>query len=88
MLIKSKQEELKTIQSLEVFSPFQAVIGNTQQISQASPKEFIRQYQLDKSQLAFTICTVDPIGQKYMPDWSTTIYSTVLTGNPQIYIFF
>jgi len=81
VLIKSKQDELKDIQSLQVFPPSQAVIHNTQQIFPASPKEFIRHYQLDKSQLAFTICTVDPIGQKYIPDWSTTVYSTVLTGN-------
>jgi hypothetical protein len=87
VLIKAKQDELKKIQSLEVFPPSQAVIDNTQQIFQSGPKEFIQHYQLDKSQLAFTICTVDPTGQKYIPDWSTTIYSTVLTGNQSIYFF-
>jgi len=44
------------------------------------PKQLIQKYQLDQSQLAFTYCTLDPNGTTYIPDWSTTVYSTIMTG--------
>jgi hypothetical protein len=44
------------------------------------PKQLIQKYQLDQSQLAFTYCTLDPSGTTYIPDWSTTVYSTIMTG--------
>jgi hypothetical protein len=50
------------------------------------PKQLIRKYQLDKSQLAFTFCVLSPDGKSYVADWNSTVYSTVLTG--ETYIFF
>ncbi len=44
------------------------------------PKQLIRKYQLDKSQLAFTFCALSPDGKSYVADWNSTVYSTVLTG--------
>jgi len=45
-----------------------------------TPKQLIQKYQLEKSQLAFTFCALSSDGQSYIPNWDTTVYSTVLTG--------
>jgi len=86
VLIKSKQDKLKTIQSLEPFFPFQHIKimdeNNSKPISPIIPKQLIQNYKLDESQLAFTFCSLSPDGQTYVPDWSTTIYSTVLKEIP------
>jgi hypothetical protein len=54
--------------------------NNSKQISPLTPKQLIQKYQLEKSQLAFTFCSLSPDGKSYIPDWNTTVYSTVLTG--------
>ncbi len=80
VLIKAKQDELKNIQSLQLFPPFENGL-EMKQMPPLSPKTLIRNYQLDKSQLALTFCSLSPDGKSYIPEWDTTIYSTVLTGN-------
>ena len=44
------------------------------------PKQLIQKFQLDKSQLAFTYCTLASDNATFIPEWNTTVYSTVLTG--------
>jgi hypothetical protein len=46
-----------------------------------SPKDLINRYQLDKSQIAFTLCTKLPDGS-YQPHPDTTVYSSVITEAP------
>jgi hypothetical protein len=48
-----------------------------------NPKQLIQKYQLDQSQLAFTFCALSDDGTQFIPEWDTTVYSTVLTGNRQ-----
>ncbi|CAF3598541.1 unnamed protein product [Adineta steineri] len=83
VLIKSKQEELKKIQSMDVFPPLEHTSKRTDHNSfkqkySLAPKQLIRDYQLNKSQLAFTFCSISPDGQQLIPEWDTTVYSTVL----------
>jgi hypothetical protein len=86
VLIKSKQEELKNVQTLDLFQRVVDTmdITNFEQMPPLMPKQLIQQYQLNKSQLAFTICTLDPTGANCVPDWNTTIYSSILTGKKSI----
>jgi hypothetical protein len=85
VLIKSKQDELKSLQPLKPFRPFQDAFGvpdknSTNQVPPMTPKQLIQEFQLDKSQLAFTYCAVSSDGKSCIPQWDTTVYSTVLTG--------
>ncbi|CAF4844484.1 unnamed protein product [Rotaria sp. Silwood1] len=87
VLIKSKQDELKALQPLKPFHPFQDVFGisDKQSLKQAPPlhpKQLIQSYRLDKSQLAFTFCALGSDGKSFIPEWDTTVYSTVLTEMP------
>ncbi|CAF4015669.1 unnamed protein product [Rotaria sordida] len=87
VLIKSKQDELKSLQPLKPFRPLQDVFGisnknNFKQMPQLHPKQLIQKYQLDKSQLAFTYCALSSNGKNFIPEWDTTVYSTVLTEVP------
>ncbi|CAF1348688.1 unnamed protein product [Adineta steineri] len=84
VLIKSKQEELKKIQSMDIFPPSEHTLkttdpNNFEQKYSRAPKQLIRDYQLNQSQLAFTFCSISPDGQQLIPEWDTTVYSTVLT---------
>jgi hypothetical protein len=84
-LIKSKQDELKIRQPLTPFHPFQDAFGipNKNKLEKwipLMPKQLIQTYQLDKSQLAFTFCASGTDGKSCIPQWDTTVYSTVLTG--------
>ncbi|CAF3366247.1 unnamed protein product [Rotaria socialis] len=84
VLIKSKQDELKSLQPLKPFRPWQDMFGmpdknNSKQTYPLHPKQLIQKYQLDKSQLAFTFCALSSDGQTKIPEWNTTVYSTVLT---------
>ncbi|CAF0973598.1 unnamed protein product [Adineta steineri] len=84
VLIKSKQEELKKIQSMDIFPPSEHTLKTTdhndfEQKYSRAPKQLIRDYQPDKSQLAFTFRSISPDGQQLIPEWDTTVYSTVLT---------
>ncbi|CAF2744907.1 unnamed protein product [Rotaria sp. Silwood2] len=84
VLIKSKQDELRLCQPLKPFHPFQDVFGisdkkSLKQVPPLHPKQLIQQYQLDKSQLAFTFCASSSDGTSCIPQWDTTVYSTVLT---------
>jgi hypothetical protein len=45
-----------------------------------TPKKLIQKYQLGKSQLAFTLCTLEADGQSCRTEWHTTVYSSVLEG--------
>ncbi|CAF3801644.1 unnamed protein product [Rotaria magnacalcarata] len=83
VLIKAKQDELKSLQ-LQLFPPFEdcSSVSIANSFDVAAPltaKKLIEQYQLEKSQLAFTLCTLSKDGQLFLPDWSTTVYSTVMT---------
>lgn len=91
VLIKSKQDELKTLQPLKPFHPFQDVFGipdknPTKQAHALNPKQLIKKYQLDQSQLAFTFCATGIDGTSCIPQWDTTVYSTVLTGKDKYFL--
>ena len=82
VLIKSKQDELSNAQPLQVFPPIpeSADAVHLTPKSHLPPKELIEQFQLKKSQIAFTYCSINPNGITWTPHWNTTVYSTVLTG--------
>jgi hypothetical protein len=87
VLIKSKQDELKNLQPLKPFHPLKDVFGMLQKPKIESsyplnPKQLIQTYQLDQSQLAFTFCGLASDGQTPIPEWDTTVFSTVLTEMP------
>ncbi|CAF1264457.1 unnamed protein product [Adineta steineri] len=84
VLIKSKQEDLKKTESMDVFPPLEPTSkrmdhNSFEQKYSLAPKQLIKDYQLNKSQLAFTFCSISPDGQQLIPEWDTTVYSTVLT---------
>jgi hypothetical protein len=78
VLIKSKLDQLNHAQPLK---PFLDAMGNIQNLipeRKMSPKELINKYQLDKSQIAFTLCTKLSDGTyKHHPE--TTVISSVIT---------
>lgn len=85
VLIKSKQDELKSLQPLEPFCPIRDIFGisDKSDVKAHTPltaKHLIQKYQLEKSQLAFTYCSRASDGMTPVPQWNTTIFSTVLTG--------
>lgn len=85
VLIKSKQDELKNLQPLKPFHPLKEAFGveKMQKIEigpTLNPKQLIQRYQLDRSQLAFTYCAFASDGRTPIPEWDTTVFSTVLTG--------
>jgi hypothetical protein len=81
VLIKSKLDQLNNAQPLK---PFLGTIGSVQNIinkEKLSPKEFIKEYQLEKSHIAFTLCTkVSKDAYKMRPE--TTVVSSVITELP------
>ncbi|CAF0946196.1 unnamed protein product [Rotaria sp. Silwood1] len=83
VLIKAKQDALKSLQPLQPFHPIQDAFGKIDKpISEKdlplTPKQLIQKYQLGKSQLAFTLCTISADGKSYVTEWDTTVYSTIL----------
>ncbi|CAF1281457.1 unnamed protein product [Adineta ricciae] len=78
VLIKSKLDQLNYCQPLKCFS----VTDNTKQnpIHEGilSPKDLINRYQLDKSHIAFTLCTQKSDGT-YEPHPQTTVVSTIIS---------
>lgn len=92
-MIKAKQDTLKTLQPLQAFHPFQDLLGfksevNLEKTNIFPPKKLIQKYQLEKSQLAFTLCILGADGQTYVPEWDTTVYSTVIEGTNVFYFSF
>lgn len=85
VLIKSKQDELKGLQSFDIFPPVNIppTMNNLKSTLKLTAKTIIQNYQLDKSQLAFTHYVLSPDGQSFIPDWNTTVYSTVMTGKKE-----
>ncbi|CAF1178804.1 unnamed protein product [Rotaria sordida] len=78
VLIKSKLDQLNYVQPLILFNDRTAHIQNIIHEEKLTPKELINKYQLDKSQLAFTLCTKLPNGLfKSHPE--TTIISSVIS---------
>lgn len=45
-----------------------------------TPKKLIKKHQLGKSQLAFTLCVIGSDGYTCIPDWDTTVFSSVIEG--------
>ncbi|UJR23130.1 hypothetical protein I4U23_026150 [Adineta vaga] len=83
VLIKAKQDALKSLQPLQSFHPIKDAFGvidkdTTEKQTRLTPKQLIQKYQLGKSQLAFTLCRVGVDGYTCHPEWDTTVYSTVL----------
>jgi hypothetical protein len=83
VLIKAKQDALKSLQPLQPFHPMKDALGiidkhSPEKMSKLTPKKLIQKYQLGKSQLAFTLCALGMDGQTPIPQWDTTVYSTVL----------
>lgn len=52
-----------------------------------TPKRLIQLFQLGKSQLAFTLCPLSTDGQSCIPEWDTTVYSTVMEGKKYIFVY-
>jgi hypothetical protein len=78
VLIKSKLDHLNNVQPLKLFSDTATSTQNIIHEEKLAPKDLITRYQLDKSQIAFTICTKLPDGSyKSHPD--TTVISSVIT---------
>ncbi|CAF0964854.1 unnamed protein product [Didymodactylos carnosus] len=78
VLIKSKQNALKNTQRLK---PFDTIINETETHSLTqltNPKALINQFQLIKSQLAFTLCTKNE-DNTMRPYWQSTVFSNVMT---------
>ena len=85
VLIKAKQDTLKSLQPLVPFQPMRDALGHIDKnISEKkmvlTPKNLIQKYQLGKSQLAFTFVTVGADGQSRIFEWDTTVFSSVLEG--------
>ncbi|CAF1026984.1 unnamed protein product [Rotaria sordida] len=83
VLIKAKQDALKSLQPLKPFHPFQDALGKIDEQTpekqlKLTPKKLIQKFQLGKSQLAFTLCTLSADGTSYKTEWDTTVYSTIL----------
>ncbi len=92
VLIKAKQDALKSLQPLQPYHPFKDALGiidkqTPEKLTKLTPKKLIQKYQLGKSQLAFTLCTLSTDGISCIPEWDTTVYSTVLEGNKYIFKF-
>ncbi len=90
VLIKAKQDALKSLQPLQLFQPYKDALGKTdkqipEKLTKLTPKQLIQKYQLGKSQLAFTLCTLSTDGMSCIPEWDTTVRSTVLEGNKYIF---
>jgi hypothetical protein len=80
VLIKSKLDQLRRVQPLQPF-PDTGKNSNKQNPGKTGPKDLINKYQLDKSHLAFTLCTKRPDGSfEIHPE--TTITSSVMTEVP------
>lgn len=89
MLIKAKQDALKTLQPLQPFQPWKDALGyadtkKPEKTIKYTPKKLIQTFQLGKSQLAFTLCGTD--GQSNIPIWDSTAYSTVMEGRTYNYM--
>lgn len=84
VLIKAKQDELKTSQPLQMFQPWRDALEMSMKNTPVllNPKQLIRQYRLDQSQLAFTFCGLSTDGKSFVPEWDTTVLSTVLQELP------
>ncbi|CAF0855928.1 unnamed protein product [Adineta ricciae] len=83
VLIKAKQDHLKHLQPLVPFEPYRnaidpAISTNVQGYAPLNPKELIQTYQLEKSQLAFTYCSIAADGKTRIPEWDTTVFSSIL----------
>ena len=86
VLIKAKQDELKTLQPLRLFAPLKEAFGFSttspaENWQPLTPKQLIQEYELEKSQLAFTFCSPSHDGQSWVYEWDTTVLSSVMTGN-------
>jgi hypothetical protein len=81
VLIKSKLDQLNDAQPLKSFSDTMGHIQNLINTEKLSPKDLINKYQLDKSHIAFTLCTKLSNGT-YDIHPETTIISSVITESP------
>ncbi|CAF0855966.1 unnamed protein product [Adineta ricciae] len=78
VLIKSKLDQLYDAQPLKPFSDTTVTVGNLISNEKLSAKELITKYQLDKSHIAFTLCTKLPNGL-YDIHPETTVISSMIT---------
>lgn len=80
-LIKGKQDTLRDAQPLSRFPPIQTSTQSNeiQETPQLPPKDLIEQYELTKSQLAFTYCSQNSDDTATV-HWKSTIYSATMTG--------
>ncbi|CAF0973617.1 unnamed protein product [Adineta steineri] len=78
VLIKSKLDQLYDAQPLKPFSDVLHHVQNIIDEERLASKELITKYQLDKSHIAFTLCTKLPNGT-YDVHPETTIISSVIT---------
>ena len=86
MLIKAKQDVLKSLQPLRPYQPMKDAMDIvdkhfSKDTAILPPKKLIKKYQLGKSQLVFTLCPVGSDRQTCIPDWNTTVFSSVIEGN-------
>ncbi|CAF3021821.1 unnamed protein product [Rotaria socialis] len=80
VLIKSKLDQLNDAQPLKHF-PDTISIQNIINEEKLAPKDLINTYQLDKSHIAFTLCTKLSNGS-YNIHSETTVISSIITESP------
>jgi len=77
VLIKSKLDQLNNAQPLTRFSDTNTTVQNIILPGKIAPKDLITRYQLDKSHIAFTLCTKLPDGSYEIHPETTTISSVI-----------
>lgn len=88
VLIKSKLDQLNHAQPLKPFSDTAATVQNIIPQAKLPPKDLIAKYQLDKSHIAFTLCSKSSDGTYEIHPETTTISSVIAevpnksTSNP------
>lgn len=77
VLIKSKLDQLNTAQPLIQFSSTNTAVQNIIPQGKLAPKDLISKYQLDKSHIAFTLCSKLSDGSYEIHSETTTISSVI-----------
>ncbi|UJR07350.1 hypothetical protein I4U23_011636 [Adineta vaga] len=79
-LCKTTWRELEGSQPLSLFQPITDALHTSNILPHAhlSPKRLIREFRLERSQLAFTLCTRGQ-NESSVPQWHTTVFSNVMT---------
>ncbi|CAF0969857.1 unnamed protein product [Adineta ricciae] len=79
-LYKPTLSELARNQPIPLFQPAMDLLHRSSVVNhqQMSPRQLVREFHLNKSQLAFTLCT-RANDESFVVQWDTTVFSTVMT---------